>query len=764
MTSIEKEKAQANEELKEVKKLADEANAKLSEALVAQKRAEESSEIEKFRADELEQAGIEAAQKREQEWQKELEEVRNQHAIDVTALLTVKQELQRVKQELVMTSEAKNTALCHADDAMKIAEINAEKVGFLSGELSRMKELLDSKLETKSNEAAELVQKLNSEINLLKQELERSRIAEEKLCEMETLTEVLKTEVTDAKRAASDADNLVDEWKKKVELLEAQIEEATKSERSASESLASLMKQLEGNKVQLKDAESEIASLTQNVESLEIMVGRHKMDLEESDWHLERAKQEGLEMKKAAETLKSELQAMEEEKTQAVSNEMLALSSIESLTEEKNKLMNELAASRDEEEKSKNAMETLASALHEVSMEARDAKENLAANRADLENAESQIEDLKSALKATKEKYEAMLDETKEKMSCLGSLVEESQEEVKSSKAKLDKKELDFAASMKKSEEELVAVKRNMGILAENLKAEWHEKELGFISAIKKSEEEITALRKKMDGLINLLKGTEEAAQAAKEDVNQARDTLKRAESEASSANEAAKKAVAETFQLKEKLLDKETELQSITQENDDLRTREAAALGRIEELSKLLAEALAKKTEDNGELSSSEKSYDLLPKMIEFAEENENVNGSGEEKSKPELPLEQIEEPREGEDLSGNSNVLEQKVENGNGNAKEREEEYSSMVEVKMLENCNVAEDMSPEREAEPGSFEDELDPKIDGDKFDQINGLSPQTTDNGGSSQSKRQHKKKQPLLSKFGSLLKKKSNSKQ
>ena len=76
---VEKEKAQANEELKEAQRLAEEANEKLREALVAQKRAEENSEIEKFRAVEMEQARIEASQKKEEEWQKEVEAVRNQY-------------------------------------------------------------------------------------------------------------------------------------------------------------------------------------------------------------------------------------------------------------------------------------------------------------------------------------------------------------------------------------------------------------------------------------------------------------------------------------------------------------------------------------------------------------------------------------------------------------------------------------------------------------------------------------------------------------
>ncbi|KAL2550511.1 Cactin (ISS) [Forsythia ovata] len=62
----------ALDEVKEAQRLTEEANENLMEALVAQKQAEENSEIEKFRIVEMEQAVIEAAQKKEEEWQEEL--------------------------------------------------------------------------------------------------------------------------------------------------------------------------------------------------------------------------------------------------------------------------------------------------------------------------------------------------------------------------------------------------------------------------------------------------------------------------------------------------------------------------------------------------------------------------------------------------------------------------------------------------------------------------------------------------------------------
>ncbi|KAF2289087.1 hypothetical protein GH714_027966 [Hevea brasiliensis] len=295
---IEKEKAQAIDELKQAQKAAEEANEKLQEALVAQKRAEENSEIEKFRAVELEQAGIEAVQKKEEEWQKELEAVRNQHALDVAAFLSTTQELQKVKQELAMITDAKNQALNHADDATKIAEIHADKVEILSAELTHLKALLDSKLETETNESNKMVVKLKEEIESLKQDLEKARAFEDKFIEREASIEQLNVDLEAAKMAESYARNLFEEWKNRVEELEMQLEEANNLERSASESLCLIMKQLEGSNDLLHDAESEMATLKEKLGLLEMTIARQKGDLEESERCLRVAKDETSELEK----------------------------------------------------------------------------------------------------------------------------------------------------------------------------------------------------------------------------------------------------------------------------------------------------------------------------------------------------------------------------------------------------------------------------------------------------------------------------------
>lgn len=738
---IEKEKAKALEELKEVQKAAEDANEKLRDALVAQKRAEESSEIEKFRAIELEQSGIEAAQKKEEEWEKELEAVRNQHALDVAALLSTSQELQRIQHEVAMACDAKDQALSHADDATKIAEIHAEKVQILSAELTRLKALLDSKLETEASENNKMVSQLKEEIGFLREELEKAKGGfEEKLAEKEASIEQLNVELEAAKMAESYARSLVEEWKNKVQDLEISVEEANKLERSASESLTSVMKQLEESNDLLHDAESEVAALKEKVGLLELTIGKQKGDLQESEHHLDEVKGENSEMGKMIDSLKTELNTVKEEKTRAVNSEKLAASDVKSLLEEKTKLVSDLKSSKEEEEKSKKAMESLASALHEVSAEARDTKEKLVCIQIEHENCESQMEDLKLVLKATNEKYETMLDDAKHEINALAAAVKQSKNEY------------------------------------ENSKAEWEQKELHLVDCVKQSEEEKNCLHKEKDRLLDLLKQAEEKAGAAKQEEALLKDSLNKAEAEVTYLQEALGEAKAESMKLKESLLDKENELQCILQENEELRTREAASLAKADELSKLLEEARVKRhSEENGELSDSEKDYDLLPKVVEFSEEN----GHGrEEKHVVEIPPKHEESRVENspeqnnvsEDVSDPVVMAKSECMNGKTEDESKEKEDDSVqVEYKMWESCKIEKkEFSPEREPEQESVEEEADLKADGgESFDQINGTnSAENIDDGATSPSKQQNpKKKKPLLRKFGSLLKKKgaSNSK-
>ncbi|XP_075502415.1 WEB family protein At3g02930, chloroplastic-like isoform X1 [Primulina tabacum] len=703
---LEKEKQKFLDELKEAHKLADEANGKLREALLAQKLAEENSEIEKFRAVEMEQAGIEATQQKEDEWYKELEAIKNQHALDVAALLSATEDLHKVKKEFDMACDAKNKALGHAEDATKIAEIHADKVEALSAELVHLKSLLDSKLKMEDNENDKFMTELSLEVDSLRQELKKAKIFEEKLEEKEAALEHLSVDLEAAKMAESYAHNLVEELHYRVEELSAQAEQAKRLERSASESLESVMKQLEVSTDSLHDSQSEISSLKEKVGLMEISIRRQKVDLEESERRLGLVKEESSVMTKKVESIQFEIEALKEEKIQALSNEKLAADSVQTLLEEKNKLINELENSRDEEQKTKKALESMASALHEVSAEARNAKETLLSVEVERENYETQIEHLKLALKATNEKCESILSDAKREIDILENALKQSKSD------------------------------------HQKLTAEWEQKELHLMNSVKKSVEDNSTMEGEINRLVNLLKMVEVEVCGVKEEEERWKGTFKEAESEIISLKDVLGQTKVESMRLKEVLMERENEIQNILQENEELRNREAASLIKAEELSKLLEEALTKKKIlENGELTDSEKDYDMLPKVVEFFEQN----GTGNVK-KP------------------NKNSNDEASVTDKLNEKHMEIDMSEEVDIKMWESCKIDEkDLSPEGETEHEAFEDERYSKAD--EFDQVNGLSSLTEnlDNGGSSPSKQQNqKKKKPLFQKFGGLLKKKSPS--
>ncbi|CAH8362181.1 unnamed protein product [Eruca vesicaria subsp. sativa] len=722
ISSLEKEKAKALDELKEAKKEAEEAALKFDDALKSQKGVEESSDIERVQAVE---AGIKAAQK------KELENVKNQHASDSAALVSATQELEKVNKELAAANEAKSKALSQADESSKTAEIHAEKVEILSSELTRLKALLDSTREKKEITSSEVVAKLEEEIVGLKRDLEKARSFEVEVKEQGMVIEKLNVDLEAVKMAESCAHSSSEEWRSKAKELEEELKEANKLERSASLSLESMTKQLEGSNDKLQDTESEITDLKEKIVTLEATVDKQKEDLEESEQRLSNTEAELSKIEEEVESLKNELETAEEEKNRALDKEQDASLNVQRLLEQRKKLLADLESSKEEEEKSKKAMESLASALHEVSSEGRELKERLL-SQGDHEY-ETQIEDLKLVIKATNEKYENMLEEARHEIDVLVSAVEQTKKHFESSKK------------------------------------DWEMKEANLVSYVKKMEEEVASKGKEMNRLDNLLKRTKEEADAAWKKEAQTKDSLKEVEEEMIYLQESLGEAKAESMKLKENLLDKETEFQSVVHENEDLKAKEDASLKKIEELSKLLEEAtLAKKKEEEEEeveLSETEKEYDLLPKVVEFS--SENGHGSVEEKS---LKVKTIDEEATQEHIS-NGNGVEAKDMNGKPeekNEKKEESDKDDSVEVmfKMWESCQIEKkEAFPDKNLplETQEEEEEESSKIDeSDKTSTENNV-----DDTGTMFNAEDHlvmekklKKKKTLLGKVGNLLKKKA----
>ncbi|KAG6515342.1 WEB family protein At3g02930, chloroplastic-like [Zingiber officinale] len=596
LSHAEQEKIRITGDLLEATRLASKADEKLQEAIISKDSAEKSLEIQKFRTDELEQMSIEAAQKMEAAHQEELASIQDQRAMDISALLSMTNELQKVKLDLANVTDEKDAALREADGANKTARSNSEKVKTLSKEMSHLKSLLDSKLDNMNKEAGERIKKLNADTNALQVELERAKTAEEKLPEMEALVGQLRMEITDAKKATADASKEVGELKEAVTLLETKLKEADQSKKSATESLETAREKIHECTTLLQDAETEIADLKRKVKHMEIEVANCKIGLKDSERKLYLSEEEVMSLSETVTVLKDEVKKLEEEKLQALGKDKAAAFGIEKLLKEKDKLNDELKTSKDEVESLKKAMEDLVSALHDKSSEARENQERLLAVQTDMDDSRVQIEQLNSAFKNTEERYEVMLDEARYEIVCLKKNIEK------------------FETGM------------------DNYNAELGAKELKFINDIKKFENEVASLKIEMEKVLTSLNAAEREAQAAKADGAEMTSKLKQAESAAAAAYQATEDAKTETLGLKERLLDKENELQSIAQENADLQIKETAALQKIKELSLLLEETMAKKTDVKIELPENENEHNTLPIIIsqdgpKMNEENDKGN-----------------------------------------------------------------------------------------------------------------------------------------
>ncbi|KAG8059795.1 hypothetical protein GUJ93_ZPchr0002g26352 [Zizania palustris] len=534
----ETEKRKVLAELDDARRIADEANAKLRDALAALKEAEEASETEMFRAVELEQTSIDSMQ-RKQELQRKLETMRRQHEADAAALRSTVEQLEKARYELADAIDAKNLALSQADDAIRASEVSAGKVELLDEEINQLKDLFDSELDSRVKEYAEKTRKLEAEASVLRIKLKKAKVAELKMAELEGVVAGLRADVANAVKARTEADELVDEWKKKAENLEIKLEVANQSSMLKAESLNSAMKELNEANALLQEKETSLAVLQDKVESLEHEVVRQNEGINASGQRLDFAQREAFELRAEIEELRSKLHAMEEEKMDAINNESFASSQIEAIYEEKDKLAKELESSKDECEKVRKAMEDLASALQEMSGEARESRERYLNKQEEIEHTRAQIDELNTNLRNIQENYEVMLDEANYERVCLKNKVELMETEAKTTSE------------------------------------QWQSKEFSFVSSIRKSEEEIVSMRIQLD----------KAAAKAKDWENRnsiLEEKLKELEAQVAAANRGSKEA--ETYKVYEQ--------QTVKQYPDDLHLKESSGSEKIKELYSLIGNA----------------------------------------------------------------------------------------------------------------------------------------------------------------------------
>ncbi|KAL4196504.1 hypothetical protein AMTRI_Chr04g246460 [Amborella trichopoda] len=549
-------KARVQEELHVTKKMTEEAHVRLSEALVAQKRAEESSEIAKFRIDELEQANFEVALKKEDAWQLELESVKKQHVLDVEALLSVTQELQRLKQELACAKETKEEALSQAKNAKVhlgslendrlVAEVDRASASLeaLNAQIldaKEKKDLEDSRSEAQNKEVMDSIECKKMKMESLRQELQSANEAGLRLIELEAVVGRLESELNGSRETESLAMGLAGENQKRVGTLEMDLERAKEAEARTFDSLVSQTKVLEETKMNLEEAKLEISFLREHVEALQASVEQIKRDLEVSHSCLEKSKLDTHAMTETVGVLEQELEVAKEDLAHALQRENMAIESVKGLSEEVAHLRNELKLAIEAEEKSKKAMDNLAFALHEVTAEANQVKEVLASTLSQLDGTKPEAEQMKVLMQSTQGGFQKSLEEARKEINQL-------KEETKRSK---------------ELEEEAITC--------------WNEKETGLVACLRESEEEAAVTKRETQRLILLVREVEEEGKVAKEESLKLKESLEEAKSEADALKEDNEMVAMQNARLQDSLSAMERELQRLSREKDQLKAKEAA-------------------------------------------------------------------------------------------------------------------------------------------------------------------------------------------
>jgi chromosome segregation ATPase len=631
MKTIESDKAQILEDLALAKRLTDEAYGKLEESLAAQRSAEEALELERFKSTEREQSGIE---RKEQEWRRKCDNMKRHHAEDVASLIAATRELEGVKDELAVTVQAKDAAL---EQVQRIANDNAKKVEALMAEVSQLKSHHGAQLQAKAKEATQSISKLESEASALRAELQKAKAFQEKLAKADQQVEGFKVDIAYLRRAEADANQSAQEWKKKAESFQTRLQEVSRPNKANEELLTSFKKSFEDCTSMLQDKQSQVIQLKEKVASLEKEANEYREGFLGTNRRLDVAK-EAFELQATIDRLTSEHQMLHEAHRQVATSEKTVSAQVGHLTEEKNKLLKELDDTRQERDRVKKAVQDLAAALREVSSEAREAKERVLAKQLELENAQLQISELKAAMKSAEDKYQSMLDESKNEADCLRKTVEKMCSEAKTSEDEWICKEAGFVDMLKKSDDGISSIQSEMNRLAESLRAAENEVQVlkgdktqllsklqEFELKTKNTSSSAEKAKAEMRRLTESLRAAENEMQVLKGDKTQLLSKLQEFELKTKNTSSSAEETKAENSQLEDLVSSKEKEALAMNHQVTDLRYREHTALEKANELSKLLTEATARKSEEE----EAAKNTDVSVMKLEMDEVQESLKAA---------------------------------------------------------------------------------------------------------------------------------------
>ncbi|KAK3141651.1 hypothetical protein QOZ80_4BG0336630 [Eleusine coracana subsp. coracana] len=623
-------------------------------------------------------------------------------------LAAVQAELVKAKEQLMEKEKEKGKVLEELEHAKKVADeanaklqrqametVQAEKSSSISSEHADI-ESMQRKLESMQSQQ-------NADADALRSTVEQLEKARYELADAIDAKNEALNQADDATRAAEakaeQFDLLNAEIKHLRELVDSKLDGKGKKTVERIRNLESENSKLKLELEKAKSAEERVAELERLVEELNVDVADATNESNElaDEWQ------------KKAHLLEVRLEEAEQSnvlKGESLDSAMKELDTTSSLLRDRDSevavLQDKVRLLEDDVAKQKRDIDISGDQLVAVEKEAADLWREVEELRLKLRAAEekkmealnsdgnSEIEalteqknQLAKELKASKDE----VDEVKKAMEGLASALHEMSSESREAQEKYLTKQDEIERTQAQSVEKMEAEARNTH-------EEWRSKELSFVNSIQKSEEEMVSIRAQMEKTLEAVKKRETENAELQGKVQQLEVQL-------IEANKIREEAKAETLQWKEKLLDKENELQNIKQENDDLQAKEAAASERIKELSSLLANV-----------------------------KDGTMTGNNQEEDKEKGGSEEGDEP--------------------------------VVVVAKMWEDSKYTDYDSSKEKENDGDSQADLESNKDDAALD-INGLHSMTKNSGNTSPTKQhQHQKKRPLLKRFGGFLKKKSDN--
>ncbi|XVE80568.1 hypothetical protein DITRI_Ditri14bG0150300 [Diplodiscus trichospermus] len=364
LENAEATKAQALVELERAKRMVEELTDKLKNVNESKDSAIKATEAAKSQAKQIEDANSGNLPGRDGVRSQDLEAAREQYLTLITELDAAKQKLRRVRQDCDASLEAKIAAFNQTEEAEHAANVNMEKVGELSREISAIQESI-GQVKLASLEAQQ----------------EQTKIFAEK----DTQRQLYKATLEESTKKLLALKNEFDPEIKRN--LEARLSETVNQ-------IGALQKQMENAKA--SDLES-----VQTVTS----------ELDGAKESLQKVAEEENSLRSLVEYLKVELENVKKEHSELKEKEAETESIAGNLHVKLRKSKSELEAFLAEESKTRGACEEMISTLQQLSVETENARQEAEEMKKEAENLKLEAEASRIALEEADKQLKAALEE-----------------------------------------------------------------------------------------------------------------------------------------------------------------------------------------------------------------------------------------------------------------------------------------------------------------------------------------------------------------